>query len=206
MFPLKKGLRDIKIKVLRNLQVHLRQGCAYLAVLGKWSWKTGNLSPPAFSQDKSVFFQLFHVIILLTDPLMALRSLCGSPKYAGGPKLNPPCSGDNSPMPSTPSTDSQIQTFLSFSEPSVRRTPLACMCRYRTRCSADMSHLITYSTCQDPTGSHTQPLWEATNSQRNQTQQPAQTNPATTAEQAETPPAHCRMGKSRCSPPSVVQD
>lgn len=56
-----------------------------------------------------------------------------------------------------PSTDSQIQTFLSFSEPSVRRTPLACMCRYRTRCSADMSHLITYSTCQDPTGSHTQP-------------------------------------------------
>lgn len=37
-------------------------------------------------------------------------------------------------------------TFLSFSEPSVSRTPLACMCLYRTLCKADMSHLITYST------------------------------------------------------------
>lgn len=38
------------------------------------------------------------------------------------------------------------RTFLSFSEPSVRRIPLACMWRYRIFCRADMSHLITYST------------------------------------------------------------
>lgn len=37
-------------------------------------------------------------------------------------------------------------TFLSFSDPSVSRTPLACMCLYRTLWRDDMSHLITYST------------------------------------------------------------
>lgn len=36
-------------------------------------------------------------------------------------------------------------TFLSFSEPSVRRMPF-CMWRYRTFWMADMSHFITYST------------------------------------------------------------
>lgn len=36
-------------------------------------------------------------------------------------------------------------TFLSFSEPSVRRMPF-CMWRYRTFCMADMSHFMTYST------------------------------------------------------------
>lgn len=39
-----------------------------------------------------------------------------------------------------------ISTFLSFSEPSVRRMPF-CMWRYRTFCMADMSHFMTYSTC-----------------------------------------------------------
>jgi len=38
-------------------------------------------------------------------------------------------------------------TFFPFSEPSVSRTPLLCMWRYRSRCSDDMSHFITYSTC-----------------------------------------------------------
>lgn len=37
-------------------------------------------------------------------------------------------------------------TFLSFSEPSVSKTPLACMCLYKTLCRADMSHFMTYST------------------------------------------------------------
>lgn len=42
-------------------------------------------------------------------------------------------------------------TFLSFSEPSVSKTPLACMCLYRTLCRADMSHFMTYSTCRTTT-------------------------------------------------------
>lgn len=45
-------------------------------------------------------------------------------------------------------------------------------------------------------GSHTQPLWEATNSQRDQT-----------AQWDETPPARSRMGKSSIETfPSVVHD
>ncbi|PRD23478.1 UNVERIFIED_CONTAM: hypothetical protein NCL1_46230 [Trichonephila clavipes] len=36
--------------------------------------------------------------------------------------------------------------FLSFSDPSVNRTPFVCMCLYSTRCKADMSHFTTYST------------------------------------------------------------
>lgn len=47
---------------------------------------------------------------------------------------------------STPVSQRVQHTFLSFSEPSVRRIPLACMWRYRIFCRADMSHLITYST------------------------------------------------------------
>ena len=45
-----------------------------------------------------------------------------------------------------------VLTFLSFSEPSVSKTPLACMCRYKTLCRADMSHFITYSTYKPTNG------------------------------------------------------
>lgn len=44
--------------------------------------------------------------------------------------------------------DPLLLTFLSFSDPSVSKTPLACMCLYKTLCRADMSHFITYSTCK----------------------------------------------------------
>lgn len=37
-------------------------------------------------------------------------------------------------------------TFLSFSDPSVSRIPLACICLYTHLWRADISHLITYST------------------------------------------------------------
>lgn len=173
----------------------------------------GYFPPPAFSWDQRVPFQLFCGFILLTDLLTALRSLHGSPKHIGGSSSAHPLTEIN-PLPlSTPSTDSQIQTFLSFSEPSVRRTPLACMCRYRTRCSADMSHLITYSTCQNPTGTHAQPLGTPDMGSFRSgkppiprgitTPPPAQPNPATTEESDETPPARSGMGKSSMETPQA---
>lgn len=131
---------------------------------------------------------------------MALRSLCGSPKYAGGPSSAHPAVETTCPCPAPqhrfPNPDLLVLLGAIGEEDTLGlHVPVQDPLQRR---HVALDHVLDLP---GPNGESHPALWEATNSQRHQTQQllkPPQ-------QQLRSGMKHCRMGEeqvesSKCSP------